>query len=355
MKPKFTSLNILRTIAMFMVFYAHIPTFPAIRDLHLEDSAAISGAIAVSLFFVISGFVMGYNHPDESTKTNKMYFVTFWNRFAKLFPTALLVTILAIPLAFVGGFQDKVNPFTIIFNLLLLHGWNLQWSISGVVWYLSVILFCYLIFPFITKSIKSLGKWKSFIILSLFYITPIIINFYNADLKLFFKGFPPFRMYEFCFGVFLALFYSESKEQRQNTTTILSIITICLLAIIIYLQHNVSYFNNSSFFFTIYTPISILLVTIFLRSQFLNKIGNWKVFVFCSTISFIFYLFHQITMRYFRCLLYIFDKDRDLSIVLPTILMSLIIVIACSYIYTKYILPIITNKMKKINPFKIKG
>jgi peptidoglycan/LPS O-acetylase OafA/YrhL len=117
------------------------------------------GFIGVSLFFVLSGFVLAYNYISKPIDKRK-----FWvARFARVYPAYLLA--LLIGLLTYGEIAQNQTPSWTALQLLLegglLHSW-FPWTACGINcpgWSVAVEAFFYAVFPFVAvMALKVLGK-----------------------------------------------------------------------------------------------------------------------------------------------------------------------------------------------------
>jgi peptidoglycan/LPS O-acetylase OafA/YrhL len=142
------SLTGLRWIAALAVFALHV------RNAGLVDGplqvvlsrAAEAGAVGVSLFFILSGFVLSW--ADRTRQTAR----EFWRRrIARIYPLHVVTLVLAILIArtIPVGTIDVDDPVALLANLLLVNTWSVDWLRVGnaVSWTLGCEAFFYLLFP----------------------------------------------------------------------------------------------------------------------------------------------------------------------------------------------------------------
>ena len=108
----------------------------------------------VFLFFVLSGFILGYVHDrDFSQAIGLSTTVRFWGlRLAKIYPLHAVITLLwvlvMVPLH-IWSTLPRDNGFSLALNLLLVHAWGFlpeyTWNMPS--WSISIEWFCYLLFP----------------------------------------------------------------------------------------------------------------------------------------------------------------------------------------------------------------
>lgn len=140
---------------------AHVVVYHALRPV-LVDAApgpaaiAASGASAVTLFFVLSGFVLVhvYGHQVEARP--------FWGaRFARLAPLYWAALLLALPIGAIararGVVSDPLGPASLALVATGLQAWvppaALRWNPPA--WSLSCELFFYALFPLLARVLGA--------------------------------------------------------------------------------------------------------------------------------------------------------------------------------------------------------
>ena len=112
------------------------------------------GYLGVSLFFILSGFILTYNYQDKIKK--KWLAPFFFARFARIYPVYVLALLIALPVLehpLLLGDAARV--------LTLTQSWTPVSSEQGYAWVmqawtLSVEFFFYLIFPFVLPLVLAL-------------------------------------------------------------------------------------------------------------------------------------------------------------------------------------------------------
>lgn len=156
-RPQLRSLTGLRFIAALQVVVFHCSHW---RDWSvwrpLRDAAG-AGYVAVSLFFVLSGFILTYAHAAAGAPDlDRRAFYT--NRFARIYPAYAFALLLGAPL-FIGhslrlfGARTTLQQATAVVLLLQAYfpSMALAWNPPG--WSLSVEAFFYLLFPFVAPRL----------------------------------------------------------------------------------------------------------------------------------------------------------------------------------------------------------
>ena len=154
-KPQLDALTGCRFIAASLVVWYHY--FPHALQTVAPFRAVISrGYMAVSFFFVLSGFVLAYNYSGSEFDSQKR--VRFWiARFCRIYPTYLLALVLAAPFhlyaMFAGLLEFSLKKWLAggILSALCLQAWLPQTAQSwnGPGWSISCEAFFYAVFPFL--------------------------------------------------------------------------------------------------------------------------------------------------------------------------------------------------------------
>lgn len=110
-----------------------------------------AGHAAVSLFFVLSGFVLAYNYaaPLADGRVSRARF--FWLRLARVWPLYALVALAEIPLALGAGVAPRTIGAATAADLVGLQAWIPAITFVGNTpgWSVSVELFFYAAFPWL--------------------------------------------------------------------------------------------------------------------------------------------------------------------------------------------------------------
>jgi len=203
-----TGMRFFAAVAVLLYHYGagfaerkHLP-WPLTHLLH-------NGFLGVSLFFVLSGFIITYAHFTD-TMTPAALGRYYWARIARIYPVYVLALVLALP-----TLTAPLKPLDVVSVLTMTQAWTVPASSYGFTWVmqawtLSVEIVFYILFPFAWPVIRrfSLGGTIALAVVCAVLIiafggpavTPMV-----TTVPLLGNGtqilIPVFRMPEFFFGV----------------------------------------------------------------------------------------------------------------------------------------------------------
>lgn len=217
----------LRAVAAIWVLFFH----SSIGSLTFVPASVATiltaGYAAVSLFFVLSGFILTYNYfPMESSpqphKRSSRYFVA---RFARIAPVYWLGFILG---ALSGGpwiFAANAQVFPLWLNVLTFFGlqsWTLAWDwINFPSWSVSCEIFFYATLPFLLHLLNRMNPKAAYVLLPIAAIVATaigVIGTYHVASRSPFeyavRFMPIFRWPEFVAGVLLGYLYKLGRTPK---------------------------------------------------------------------------------------------------------------------------------------------
>lgn len=217
------SLTGLRFFAAFMVFMGHVQGLSVFDHQGIQETYnlvfANAGALGVSCFFLLSGFVLTW-----SARTSDSTRAYYRRRIIKVFPNhAVVWAVLVVMLLAVGQPPRLLQALA---NLFLVQAWIPEMSftmeaVNGVTWSLSVEVAFYLLFPafiLLVRRIRPERLWfwtLGLVVLAL--LVPLLLTPYLPsqpayphipglswpEIYAVYFG-PPLRMVEFVVGMLLA-------------------------------------------------------------------------------------------------------------------------------------------------------
>ncbi|MCS3871374.1 peptidoglycan/LPS O-acetylase OafA/YrhL [Chryseobacterium ginsenosidimutans] len=327
-KNKFDALTGMRAVAAIMVFVYHNRKYWR-HDLPFVILRFISEwHIGVTVFFVLSGFLLAYRYEESPLDSKKSYLKYILLRIARIFPLYwILLSFYFLDTAYSKNVDTYFLQYSLFYSLFD------KYSISGIVqaWSLTVEFFFYLFSPFLFLLLKKNWKYCVSFLLGLFLLSwGIGYGFYwyngNPDgflypLK-FMVGNTFFgRSLEFFFGMLLAYLMKQEKGMQflkslKKPTLFGGISMIALIiSIAFFAKHSFSHGVErweGRVIHEFFLPVAIAVFFWGLMSEktWVSKILSTKIFVLLGNASFVFYLIH---LSYFNMKLksYIYLPDRN--------------------------------------------
>ena len=218
--PRLEALTSLRFLAAMLVVAHHYNPLGLASAPEQALNVIHNGTQAVTFFFILSGFVLGYSHSIEKADQARSA-QHFWAaRLARIYPLYAIALALSFPFYFYSyissGRIDAADFLGgLVFVPVLLQSWlpstALSWNAPA--WSLSVEAFFYLTFPFLTHTFKKAVSLPLIFILALTVAVEITrANFYSSTMpdsaeRHFFSYFPLLHLPKFLLGIALSRFY----------------------------------------------------------------------------------------------------------------------------------------------------
>lgn len=251
---KIEALQVVRCFSFLGVFLCHTG-FDSMRSL---------GGWGVSVFIILSGFLMSFNYCDKnrfvdfSVKSNFLFGI---KKIMKLYPLHLITMLTMVVFSFLGNGKEAVTTiFTkLVLNIMLLQEWFpiQNREINGMSWFLCEILFFYFLYPWIfnymNNKMFTIKKARIWIIVSIFIM--FMIGFCSKDLnvvksvgsnsiyvddlrKWIIYYFPLVRFIEFFIGCNLGFIYLKTN---YHYSSVLKMSFYRIVAIMLVILSNVIY------------------------------------------------------------------------------------------------------------------
>lgn len=270
----------------------------------------------VELFFILSGFILTYTHPEvggaEAPAIRQFYF----SRFAKIYPVYLLGWIVFAPLVYTNlaylhghsaGLYARMAFYGVI-SLALLQAWTpttaTAWNTPG--WSLSAEAVFYASFPFLFTFLKNrsvavllslIGAcWVFSVIptLTLSFLPSALRNAYWLRELVNFT--PVLRIGEFIAGICMARLYLSQGLARTFRFDVAAFAALAAaIAVIVLANHLLAK--------ALLFPAFILLLYFLARAK--GPLSRWlgsKPMVLLGEASFAFYILHVPLFRYAKML-----------------------------------------------------
>lgn len=298
LKKQLGFLTILRGPAALFVFAFYI--------LHNTQWAswlpvANIGYSGVSIFFVLSGFVLTWSFNPE--RSYKNFFV---RRIARIYPLRVLMFCVALLIP-VTAYPFEILPA--LSNLFLLQAWVPAWnyifSVNAVSWSLSNELFFYLLTPLVLTWLNQPtrdrlikygtlgGLWLGITIIAL----SIAHTSNFADVVVY--SHPVARLGQFILGIMAAKFsiwFSHTLHKQVSGLYVLVPLVLFLLALL-FLSHASMSQTATSIVLAPFSALLLVFLAIY-ENKTVRKYDNWwlRALVFAGEASFAFYLVHELVI-----------------------------------------------------------
>ncbi len=297
------SLTGLRWYAAAMVFLAHTYHFNYFGlTSGWQDIISELGHMGVSLFFVLSGFVLTINYPVSRCGFREFYTA----RFARIYPAYLLGVLAAIPIELVARKGNGILAF--LSQILLLQGFSLPLSgrFNDVGWTLSVEAFFYVCFPIVTLFLTRGSLRRTFGVCLFSLAAVLFYNGFIAPPHFTPHRYPPQRLFEFFIGMTMGLAYTrclfaERLGRAPNVAALFAMTLISAMILSPLVFKAVPAITTLSFL--LYGTISAAFIFIVANLNRLNvsmPLLTSPLVVIGGEISFSFYLFHNLLLRYLK-------------------------------------------------------
>jgi len=271
-------------------------------------------ASGVSLFFVLSGFILFHVYGEAVENGRMRQF--FLARFARVWP---------MHVAAVFMFMVLMKPhfhlpeWTIVLsNITLVQGWiplpRYNFSFNGVAWSISAEFAFYLLFPFLASNFSKTWHWKWMLSVVVVVLMIALCQIYRIDsynptvngvstFTLLYTN-PVARVMEFISGMVVYLIFKKISQRNFNAllATIIEVALIAAIsAMIVYWRqiYDAAFDVSRSFAdwqkfcgpFPLYSALILMFavgrgrVSVFLKN---------RIFVYLGETSFALYMVHQI-------------------------------------------------------------
>lgn len=348
------SLDSLRVLFMAVIFLHHMELYPN------------GGGIAVSFFFVLSGFALTIGYKDRVLQSNFSYRKYAKKRLFKLVPIHWVMLIVSLILCGIGWMYTEFSWAKLLTNILLLQSFipdqDLYFAYNSPSWYLCNTVFFSLLFPFILRGICKSNMIQKISLLaaivavyvSLFLFLPK--DYYHSILYVN----PLVRLIDFIIGIYCGLFFLAYKERETNEETTFKPATIaCMVCLLVAFLISILHPENGSVFYLIrlywllIAPFILLFSIGTMTDTYVRLVSKSGGGIFCvvrwlrgfGKYSFAFYMIHYPCIRAVGP----FCRYLRLNATLTTIATFFVVIIAAVIIQNYIIEPIDRLLMRKFN------
>lgn len=305
-KQRNNGLQILRSIACFLIFLSHYNAF------HHFTTKFDAGAFGVEIFIILSGFLkVLYNSAENLEKKSiRKIFHTLIRKFRKFYPLHLFTLFAAIPfeLEMLKNGESSIKHLicALFLNILCLQSFiprgSFYFSLNAVSWYLTLVLIFLLLgdwFVFIINKVSKKIKipWILCILILLEILWTSCFQFSNIKHWLIYIN-PLARCLDFCIGIVIGYIY---KNLNYNTKFIKFSFFASLISTIfsLFICRLIIGTKFEAWSYTVcFIPASLFLVFFFALIGDKEEISKKNLIVLFGNVTMEFFLIHQIICRY---------------------------------------------------------
>jgi peptidoglycan/LPS O-acetylase OafA/YrhL len=217
-----TPLNALRFFAAVAIVVFHFGRWSFPFSIPILQPYALISNTGITLFFVLSGFIMVYVYGEKLRTLHFSSSLAFYRaRIARIVPIYFIALLLMIWSLINAG--ESISPHSLLLQGLFLQAWipNEALKLNFPGWTLSVEMMFYAIFPFLFLAFHRIGRLRSAIITSLLWLIGnavtifFVITYVNDPMfaDAFLKFFPPLHLSSFLIGMLAGMWYRKSKKK----------------------------------------------------------------------------------------------------------------------------------------------
>lgn len=293
---KIDTLLVIRGLLAIAVVVFHSAT------MHENTTAFINipGRTAVWMFFGISGYVISYGFFTERyVFTKKDLGVFYLNRFLRIYPLFLLLSLLAWITGLLTSGQSSFHLKDVLPQLLMFQ-FNHDYMFSRVFWTLGIEVQFYIIAPLLAAFIMGRFPYKWFLLAGVYFLFVCWVPF---AFYLFGQSFDgrnlPANLSHFFIGMLACKLMLEKKLPAINKA-LLIIIILALLAVTNYLYaHHIDYYWTAG---SVTIDFIILLCVLLHKEVSGTTYGSknylLRAFSFLGVISYGVYAWHPYFIQY---------------------------------------------------------
>ncbi len=301
---RLAGLDIFRILAAFVVFLFH-------SNIHVGCYYGIlnefvnMGAVYMTGFFLLSGYVLYYTYSKRNLSCVENLKIFYLKRAIGILPLYYAVSLIYI--IFLGTETAAENLLLAPIEILGLQStFSTLFGVThnGGTWFVSCLIICYLIYPFIQEIAKQINLKTKIIIIALCWIvlliSPFIVYKYQTVTT---YADPFYRLLEFMIGVLLCSMKAELENTKClrfmfNWITILVEFIIMVVGVTIGMRLQISP-GNYMLYNWVVLPMFVLSIVSMAEVRN-NRFTESRVIKYLSAISYAFFFAQFFTWNALR-------------------------------------------------------
>ena len=285
-------LTSIRFILAIFIFLLHLP----------EPYRFDEGYFVVTTFFILSGFGLYVGYSNR--KIQPVDFLS--KRLVRIYPVHILTLLFAVVLVlftdYLGQYSAKDFALNLFLHLALIQSFTLRHNtFNSLAWFLSNILFLYLVFPFLLSFMKkSVKGFLGFsVVFHLMIVSALYLLLDNHHYT--FYVCPLGRILDFSLGMILGYLYLTGKYVVKNRIGLFLMEILALALLLIPPMYKYEMIPKALRYDLYYLSFSLMFIFIFTVSarsggSFCYRILNNKYLLLLGNVSFDFYMVHQLVI-----------------------------------------------------------
>ena len=295
---KYNQFEIFRFIGAFSVLIFHTA-----KDTSFYPQVPLlfqNGTIWVYFFFVLSGFMLSYSHLNKNIDIKKFYLTRLFKFYPLYFFSLLLLFVYSLK------YKEKLI-YSLLMIQSLIFGKATDQNYNYASWYLSVLAFLIIIFPYLLKFMKVHSKYfKCFTIFTVIYTYYVYLTFNkysdNSYIYHLINYFPLMHLSSFVAGMLLFYYLKNINGKKYYSFLLL----LYFLFLTLFIQYNKFIPYTSILISLSFVP---LIMFLFLDSGFFSKILSNNFFVYLGSLSFPMYILHVPIYHIYRKYIHSIDNN----------------------------------------------
>lgn len=338
-----TALQGLRAISFLAIFVSHSGLGPF----------GCLGAWGVSVFLVMSGFLMAYQYlQKDNAPIFGLRFVG--GKLRSLYPLHIVTMLAKLPIAIFNVLEGTLSAAALVVAIVLNAGmiqiwipWEQMYSaLNGPSWFMCVIALAYLLFPLLLRILKRLESVRSAIAMMVVFLgvhllaslVSWVLLCSGADDELaqwVTYYFPPVRCCDFAIGCMLGwLYLHKATKERPKRPVVVQVltqvvcITLVVASMILYADGSTLLGSAPLRYSLLFLPSTVMLIWLVAScTGVVERLWSLSWMQWVADLSPYAFLIHAVVLKYARKLF---------AVVLPTVpavavaLVALAITLACS-------------------------
>lgn len=204
LKERLYCLDAIRIFAIILLLFSHVSAFlglPYGGFFGIKNFYYVSlGGVAVTIFLVLSGLVLGLNYPLISNN----YFKFIYSRFKRIYPIYWLSLLFSILIAVDRSQWSGLSDF--LFSISGFYAFFGFWGgpYLATSWFIGLIISLYFFYPFLSKLLRKAPINGIIILLIISVLIRYLLGKQTVLTGRPHDWFPLARLFEFGLGIFIA-------------------------------------------------------------------------------------------------------------------------------------------------------